>query len=273
MKLQISRLAFSAFTLLMVAIALWEAGPTVASGFHQEQAVPAEGSPLVPPPPNKAIPLEQRADIFMARKNYADAADYYYRALKQSSFKSSLVWNKLGIAFQQLSKFHSARQAYTHAIRADKTFAEAWNNIGTTYFMEDKYGKSVKYYQRAVELKPYNASFHLNLGVSYSRLKKYDQAVVEYRTALGIDPKVMSHESSVGTVIHANGTDVEYYFYMAKAFASLGNAEDAVRYLRRAIEDGFNSQKRIDEDPDFKKISQFPAFVELMRNPPVAIKE
>ena len=79
-------------------------------------------------------------------------------------------------------------------------------------------------------------------------------------------------QSSVGTVVHAGGADVEFYFYMAKAFASVGDAEDAVRYLRRALEDGFNDPKRIDEDPDFKKISQHPAFVELMQNPPVAIK-
>jgi len=59
---------------------------------------------------------------------------------------------------------------------------------------------------------------------------------------------------------------------MAKAFASVGDEEEAVHYLRRALEDGFNDRKRIDDDPDFKKISQFPAFVELMRNPPVAIK-
>ena len=208
----------------------------------------------------------------MARKNYADAADYYYRALKQSSFKDPVVWNKLGIAFQQENKFHSARKAYTNATRVDKNFAEAWNNLGTVYFMEKKYGRSVTYYQRAIELKGDNAAFHMNLGTSYYHLKKFDQAVEEYRTALGIDPKVVVSGVPVGTVVHAGGTDVEFYFYMAKAFASIGNAEDAVRYLRRALEDGFNDPKRIDEDPDFKKISQYPAFVELMRNPPVAIK-
>jgi hypothetical protein len=46
-----------------------------------------------------------------------------------------------------------------------------------------------------------------------------------------------------------------------------------VRYLRRALEDGLKNQKRIDEDPDFEKIKQYPAYVELMRNPPVAIKD
>ena len=267
------RAGFPAVAVLAVAATLCGPMPASVPGSTLAQASPGAGTASAPTSPTKAIPLEQRADIFMARKNYADAADYYYRALKLASFKDAVVWNKLGIAFQQQSKFHSARQAYTNATRVDKTFAEAWNNIGTSYFMEKKFGKSVKYYQRAIGLKRYNASFHLNLGISYSHLKKYEEAVAEYRTALGIDPNVMLHEASVGTVIHASGTDVEYYFYMAKAFASIGNAEDAVRYLRRALEDGFNDQKRIDEDPDFKKISEYPAFVELMRNPPVAIKD
>ncbi len=171
-----------------------------------------------------------------------------------------VVWNKLGIAFQQESKFHSARKAYTNATRVDKKFAEAWNNIGTVYFMEKKYGKSVKYYQRAIELKGDNASFHLNLGTSYYHLKKYDQAVEEYRTALGIDPKVMTQESAVGTVVHASGADVEYYFYMAKAFASIGNAEDAVRYLRRALEDGFNDPEADWRGPRLQEDQPIPGF-------------
>ena len=192
MKPQMRRAGFFAATLLMVAAAFWGAAPASVAGFSPEQAAPAAGSPPARTTQPKVLTLEQRADIFMARKNYADAADYYYRALKQSSFKDPVVWNKLGIAFQEESKFHSARKAYTNATRADKNFAEAWNNLGTVYFMEKKYGRSVKYYQRAIELKGDNATFHMNLGTSYYHLKKFDQAVEEYRTALGIDPKVMA---------------------------------------------------------------------------------
>jgi tetratricopeptide (TPR) repeat protein len=266
------RAALLAATLLMVSAACWNAAPAKAAGFSPEQTAPAAGSPPAPATPPKTLTLEQRADILMARKNYADAADYYYRALKQSTFKDPVVWNKLGIAFQQVSKFHSARKAYANAAHADKNFAEAWNNLGTVLFMEKKYAGSVKYYQRAIELKGDVAAFHMNLGASYSRLKKFDQTVEEYRIALGIDPKVVNQDSAVGTVIKASGADAGYYFYMAKAFASVGDAEEAVRYLRRALEDGFTDTKQINEDPAFKKISQHPAFVELMRNPPVAIK-
>jgi len=262
-----------AATLITVAAAFWGAAPAGGASSNPEQAAPAAGSPTAPAAQPKALTLEQRADIFMARKNYADAADYYYQALKQSSFKDPLLWNKLGLAFQQQSNFHNALKAYAGATRVDKNFAEAWNNQGTVYFMEKRYRKSLKYYQRAIELKGDIAAFHMNLGTSYLHVKRFDQAWQEYRTALSIDPKVAAHESSVGAVVYAGGANAEFFFYMAKAFASVGNAEDAVRYLRHALEDGFNDPKRIDNDPDFKKISQHPAFVELMRNPPVAIKE
>lgn len=273
MKPHMRRVGLLGVTLMPLVAAFWGVAPETVAGFYPEQAAPASVSPAANATQTRALTLEQRADIFMARKNYDDAADYYYRALKQSSLKNPAVWNKLGIAFQEENKFNSARKAYSSAIRVDKRFAEAWNNLGTLYFIDKKYGRSVKYYQRAIELEGNSASFHLNLGTSYYHLKKFDQAVAEYRTALGIDPNIMAEQSSLGTVVHATGTDVEFYFYMAKAFASVGNAEDAVRYLRRALEDGFNDPKRIAEDPDFKTISQHPAFVELMQNPPVAIKQ
>jgi tetratricopeptide (TPR) repeat protein len=242
-----------------------------------------EGQPAPPPAaagqarqtsvPPRPLSFEDRADIYMARKSYEDAVDYYYRALKQAHFASAPMWNKLGIAYQQLQNYHSARKAYNQAIRRQKDYAEPWNNMGTTYFMQDKYGKSVKYYLRALKLSPNSASFHLNLGTSYFHMKKYQESVEEYRTALSLDPDVFTQRSAFGTTMEARGADPEYYFYLGKVFASLGRVEEAVRSLRRALEDGFKDQKRILNDPDFKKISQNPAYVELMSNPPVGIKD
>jgi tetratricopeptide (TPR) repeat protein len=253
---------------VVTATAVSETAPVVGASYGQEQPAP----PIAPAKPRE-VTLEQRGDICMARKNYEDAVDYYYRALRQTSFKNPELWNKMGIAFQQDSRLHDAHKAYVKATHLDENFAEAWNNIGTIYSLEKKYRRSLPYYERAVKLKNEVAAFHINLGSTYYHLKRYPKAVEEYRTALRIDPKAVSSESAVGTVVHAGGTDMEYYYYMAKALASVGNAEVAVRYLRRALEEGFHDRQRIDDDPDFKKISKDPAFVELMRNPPVAIKD
>lgn len=225
------------------------------------------------PPQTKLLSLEDRADIFMARKAYADAINYYQRALKQSNYDSAPQWNKLGIAYQQELSYRAARKAYERAIRVNKDFPEPWNNIGTTYFLENKFRRSLKFYRRAIQLNAQTAAFHVNLGTTYYRLKNYPECLEEYRTALNLDPSVLTERSSLGPVVETRSADPEYYFYVAKAFAALGRAEEAVRYLRRAFEDGFKDRKRIDEDPDFQKISQHPAYVELMKNPPVPIKE
>jgi len=240
---------------------------------QESSSLSTTSAPPAQTAPSKALSLEDRADIFMARKDYGAASDYYFRSLKNVKFKNAMLWNKLGIAYQQQSKYHNAVKAYGNATHVNKEFAEAWNNLGTVYFMENKFGKSLKYYQHAIALRGSDASFHLNLGTSFYHLKKYNEAVEEYRVALGLDPNVLSEQSSVGAIVRAKGTDIQFYFYMAKAFASIGRAEEAVRYLRRAFEDGFADQKRVDEDPDFQKISQHPAYVELMKNPPTAIKE
>jgi tetratricopeptide (TPR) repeat protein len=251
-------------------------GVTTAGAAYQAPAPP----PASTPPQTRQdsgkrpnLTLEERADIFMARKSYADAADYYTRCLKQPNCASAVVWNKLGIACQQDLKYRAARKAYTKAARLQKGYAEPLNNMGTTYFFEKRYKKSVEYYQQAIELSPGSALFHLNLGTSYFHMKKYPEFVQEYRTALGLDPDVLSEHGSVGTVMEPKAAEPEYYFYLARVFASMGRVAEAVRYLRRAMEEGFNDQKKIDEAPEFAKISQEPAFVELMKNPPAAIKE
>jgi len=214
------------------------------------------------------LTFEQRADVSMARKAYAEAVDYYRRALKQVNDADASLWNKLGIAYQQQLDYRQARKAYNQAVRRRRDFAEAWNNLGTTYFLANSFKKAIRYYARAIELNPNSAPFHLNLGTAYYRRKKYAEAVEEFRVALMLDPNALTSESRVGVVVKTRDADVEYYFYMAKVFASLGRVEEAVRYLRRAFEDGFKDFRRVEEDSDFKKISEHAAFIELMKNPP-----
>jgi len=268
--------------LLVLAAGLASAIAQEKPAQHTEQP-PLESNlpgPVIEPetasPPQArsgTLTLEERADIFVARKSYDDAVDYYQRAMKEQGSKKPALWNKLGIAYQQLQNVNAARRAYKEAIRLKKDFAEPWNNLGTTYYLEKRTKKSLKYYREAVKLNPNNASFHVNLGTSYYNLKKIPQAVEEYRIALGLNPNVLTQHSSMGTTVSARAADAKFYFYMAKIFASLGRSDEALRYLRHAFEDGFNDMKLVDEDPDLKKISELPAYIELRANPPKGIKE
>jgi hypothetical protein len=74
--------------------------------------------------------------MFMASKNYADAADYYYRALKQSSFQgSSYAVEQAGDCFsagEQIPQSPAQPTGQGHS-RRPQEFADGWNNLGTVY--------------------------------------------------------------------------------------------------------------------------------------------
>jgi tetratricopeptide (TPR) repeat protein len=271
-----SRSATNGFAGLLLGLSLCWLSAGLLYGARQGPPAPLP-SPAVQAREGHAktrpLTLEERADIFMARKSYEDAVTCYYRALRQDNFANAVVWNKLGIAYQQLENFQAARKAYNQSIRHRRDYPEPLNNLGTTYFLQNKYGKSVKYYLKAIKLDPESASYHLNLGTSYYHLKKDQEFFEQYEKALDLNPNIFRERSAFGTVLQARGANSEYYFYLAKIFARKGHTEEAVRNLRRALEDGFKDRKRILNDPDFMKISQNPDYVELMNNPPVAIKD
>jgi tetratricopeptide (TPR) repeat protein len=242
----------------------------------QTASLPQPAKSEAQEPATPKVTLQQRGDIFMARKDYGDAVEFYSRALRQeasSHADSEVLWNKLGIAYQQQDYYIAARKAYEKALHLNQNAAEPWNNLGTTYFFAAKYKKSVKYYQHAIAIEPNSPAFHVNLGTSYTHIKKYPQAVEEYRVALTLDPTILSEHGTNGTVMQPRLVDAEYFFYLAKVFASLGRAPEAVRYLRRAFEEGFDNLKRLDQDPDFLKISKSPEYAALRKSPPVALKD
>jgi tetratricopeptide (TPR) repeat protein len=271
-----SDLVLSGFKrILLCALAAWLIISLSHPAFAQENGDNESSQPKedASAPATPTLSFQDRADIFMARKQFADAADYYLRAIRTEKDGQAALWNKLGISYQQQEKFNEARDAYKKAIHYDKTMPEPWNNMGTTYFLQNKAKKSLKYYRHAVKLNPNVASFHMNLGTGYYRTKKYEIAVSEYRAALILDPDILIRHSMQGTVVDARGGGAKLFFYLAKAFASLGRSDEAIRYLRRAFEEGFDNKELLSKDPDFQKISSNPAYVELINNPPIAIKE
>jgi tetratricopeptide (TPR) repeat protein len=269
---------FSAVAYFIMAFWLASAGLLFSQEASQPPLEPGLPGPVLTPPtpPSDSaragtLTLEERADIFMARKSYADALEYYQRAMREEGRSPAVIWNKIGIAHQQMQNFGAARKAYKESMRLSKDFAEPWNNMGTTYYLEQRPKKSLKWYRQAIKLNPNSATFHVNLGTSYYAMKKLDQALQEYQTALGLDPSVFSTRSSAGTTMQARAADARYFYLMAKVFASKGRPEEAVRYLRRAFEDGFKDTKLLDQDPDFLRIAEFPAYIELRANPPKAL--
>src|SRR5437764_11291016 len=110
------------------------------SGASQNPLDASESVALVPHQ-TRVLTTEQRADIELARKEYAEAIQGYRRALAGRGSNDAYLWNKLGIACQMDQDYDAAGKAYRKAIRAKPDFPEPWNNLGTTYYLQNKLGK------------------------------------------------------------------------------------------------------------------------------------
>src|SRR5260370_1810260 len=119
---------------------------------------------------------ELQARIFMARKQYTEAAQVYSK-LSQENPKDPAYINYLGIALLQEGKLDEARKYFDRAVKVDRRFSDAYNNLGATYYAEKQYKKAISQYQRSLSLKPDVASVYTNIGYAYFAEKQIPKAM------------------------------------------------------------------------------------------------
>jgi tetratricopeptide (TPR) repeat protein len=209
----------------------------------------------------KELPVQQRADILMARGEYVAAIAAY----QQSNLQSALVWNSIGMAYHHLFALDEARKAYQTALTLNPHFSAAANNLAAVYYAQRDFGQAEHWYKRALKHSSENAVIYCNLGTAYFAEAKYKKGTKEYRKAFAIDEKVFSPEDNV--MVQAGSTReqrIAMNYFVAETYASAGKKEQALTYLRKAMDEGFKDRKRLIEDKDFAALRTTPEFQHLL---------
>jgi tetratricopeptide (TPR) repeat protein len=256
---------------------------SLAAIAQQHPVVTASGDTLTTPaqlrqvsPPEATLSakeLEIRADSLRTQKAYADSLDYYNAAIRKEP--TSQLYNKAGIAQLQMMRHDDARKSFQNAIKLDKKNAEARNNLGVIYYIRENYRKAVKEYKKAIAVKGDSASFYSNLGTAEFSRKKYEQASEAYLKALELDPDVFERRSNAGVQMHmASPQDrAGYHYTIAKMFATRGDADRCLLYLRKAMEEGYPEISKVYKEEAFVGVRSDPRFMALMENKPPAIPQ
>jgi tetratricopeptide (TPR) repeat protein len=212
---------------------------------------------------------EMNADILMARKEYFDAVRAYTEILKTDANNAQLL-NKTGVAYQQLVDLRNAEHYYKKAIKADKHFASAINNVGTVEYEKKRYGKAIGYYKKALELRVDMGTIYTNLGYAYLEDKKYPEAMDAFGKALEIDPTIFDRKGGNGAIVQQRTTTDPglFYFFVAKSYALVGDAERAAHYLKLARDDGYKDFATAAKDPSFAKVIKDPRVQEVLTTVP-----
>lgn len=269
------QMAFPA-SILLLSLSVPSAGQSLEENQDTRSAPQAPQGQAQPPAASSVIVVkpeltdEQVADLYMARKEYREAAQVYKRLAGQNP-QNAVYLNKLGIALHQQSALGQAMKCYERASKVDPTYADAENNIGTIWYQRKKYGKAIKAYQKAITIRGDMAVLYSNLAYAYFGDKKYEQAISSFRQALAMDPQLFDHNNSrSGSVLQDRtvGDRGRFYFLLAKSYAESGNQERCLIYLRKAKDEGYKELSAVKTDPSFAAVLKDPGIQELLAPKP-----
>jgi tetratricopeptide (TPR) repeat protein len=263
-------LPFLFFILWMCAIC---ASPLAAQNTEQIAVGPPPQHRVDPPPVNAtAEELETRGDALRVEKFYLDALDYYHSALKNANDTATL-YNKMGICQLQTQRYKEAKKNFEHSIKADRKHADAYNNLGVIYYEQRDYGAAIKQYGKAITIRGDAASFYSNLGAAYFSKGQFEKAIGAYSKAVELDPDVFERSSHGGVMaqLPSAGDRAHYDYVLAKLYAKSGEPDRSLRYLKKALEEGYKDIKNVYKDQEFSSLRKDPRFAELMGAKTLAI--
>jgi tetratricopeptide (TPR) repeat protein len=214
--------------------------------------------------------LEKAGDACRARKEYAEAIQYFREAVRKDK-KNPVLYNKLGLAELRANDLQAARADFERATKYNSKYPEAWNNLGAVDYIHRNFGSAARYFKKAVALDETRASFHANLGNAWFSQKKIERAVREYSRALELDPEVMSRHSTVGVAAQVVSQEEQAHFYylLAKVHAQHGDLESCLHCLKMAKEYGYRELAKVYTDEEFSKLRDDARLHELVP-PPIA---
>jgi tetratricopeptide (TPR) repeat protein len=211
---------------------------------------------------------ERRGDSFFARKMYDDAVLEYRKAVVIDRYNASLL-NRLGLVYHQSQKLREAEQYYREAVKQNPLYLEALNNIGTLEYSRKSYARAISQYNRALKIRPDSPTILMNLGSCLFAMDRYDEGYNAYQRALELDPKAFERNATAGfgTLIQSSQrSNPTMNFYLAKIFAAKGDADRAISYLYKAVEEGFKEIDLIKTEPAFGILAQDERFLKLMES-------
>lgn len=247
-------------TLLSVSLTAHAQAPAQPAAPPNQAATADAQTPAKPPVPRADVAPEQIADSLMAHQRYQAAIEQYQKAPRTAD-----VWNKTGVAYQLMFNLDDAAKCYEKAMKLDPKNVVVMNNLGTVFVTLKQYSKAEKLYKKALKINPQSALVHKNLGTALLSQRKYQKGWKEYQAALADDPTIFQNTSTVRV---ENPASIQergaMNYFMAKGCLRAGEADRAIEYLRKAINEGFTTPKKVAADEEFSGLRDLPAFKQML---------
>jgi Flp pilus assembly protein TadD len=197
--------------------------------------------------PKNEEALTALGNLQRSRKQFAEAAATYTKALALSSKAEKSIWSLYyyrGIAYERQKQWPKAEADFKKALELFPDQPLVLNYLGYSWVDQGiNLDEAFKMLRRAVELRPTDGYVVDSLGWAHFKLGQYDQAVKELERAIELkasDPVINDH---LGDAYWRVGRKLEGHFQWNHARDLKPEPEDLDRILKK-IENGLAEEEK-----------------------------
>ena len=218
----------------------------------------------------------------LARLNKIDDATVYYKKALTHDPYNPEAHNNLGVLFVQKRMYQQAFDHFNQALVLRPGYDSAKNNIQKLQSLEEQNQRQEDNLKDKIALEPKNALLHFKLAKIYEANGKLNDAVEAYKTAIELDPKYTSAIYNLALLYAASGDNPKaiqsfrqlivyqpdnalVYYNIACLYARQKKKEDAVLWLKQAIDHGYNNWDHLKTDVDLHSIRETDFYKRLMQ--------
>ena len=210
-----------------------------------------------------------------------DSIRLYQRAVEVTD-NNDVAHNNLGAAYFKTGRVAKAIYHFVRALQIRPGLAAAHDNLNRALAAHRNIDAVITEMHRLIELYPATAGLKYNLGNLYRKTGQFDNAIDYYKRALSNKPNFIQAINNLAAVyvskedytkalpllnkilqIEPNAFDVSYT--IASICARQNNVDDAARWLKKAVDSGFDDWNLLKSDPGFDNIRNSVYYSELIK--------
>jgi tetratricopeptide (TPR) repeat protein len=181
----------------------------------------------------------------LLKGDLGEAKQLFLRSLELDPNNWDAQYN-LGLVYYKEKNYKKAEQAYLKIVD-QKSDANLFYNLALTYLKMEKYGETVSFAEKALEANPRDYySFYL-MGIALEEQGKTEEAIEAYKNNLNVNPDYLIP-----------------MIRMAQLYSEGEQPEQALEWLGKALEAGYDNKDRILNAASFSALKETAAFQQLM---------